>query len=186
MDFKYRTLYSIKPKDYNELFSLPSNRKKKVATYRKFNNENNYKNNDSNIYTSYNKFQDRNYNSTFHFYKTDTIPFPNFPKKKKIKKFYTNQLFTPKIKKKKNNFSIKYIELLKDINNERKLENFYILKGNNKPNYLKDCGLKLIKLIFENDIETIIRSVASLNNMKRKIYSNINPKSFVQSIYNEK
>jgi hypothetical protein len=66
------------------------------------------------------------------------------------------------------------------------LKNFYILKGNNKPNYLKDCGLKLIKLIFENDIETIIRSVASLNNMKRKIYSNINPKSFVQSIYNEK
>ena len=185
MDFKFRTLYSIKPKDYNELFSLPSNRKKKVETFRKFTNENNNKNSDSNIYLSYNKFQDRNYNSTFHFYKTDTIPFPNFPKKKKITKFNINQLFTPKIKKKENNFSIKYIELLKDINNERKLKNYYILKGNNKLKYLKDCGLKLIKIIFENDIETITRSVASLNNIKQKIYSNINPKSLVKSIYNE-
>ena len=185
MDFKFRTLYSIKPKDYNELFSLPSNRKKKVETYRRFNNENKNKNSDSNIYISSNKFQDRNYNSTFHFYKTDTIPFPNFPKKKTIKQFSINQLFTPKIKKKENNFSIKYIELLKDINNERKLKNYYILKGNNKLKYLKDCGLKLIKIIFENDIETITRSITSLNNIKQKIYSNINPKSLVQSIYNE-
>ena len=185
MDFHFRTLYSIKPKDYNELFSLPSNRKKKVETYRKFNNENNYKSNDSNIYISYNNFQDRNYNSNFNFYKTDTIPFPNFPKKKKIKHISINQLVTPKIKKMKNNFSIKYIELLKDINNERKLKNYYILKGNNKLKYLKDCSLKLIKIIFENDIETITRSVASLNHMKQKIYSNINPNFLVQSIYKE-
>ena len=185
MDFKFRTLYLINPKDYNEMFSLPSNRKKKVETYRKINNENNYKNSDSNIYTLYNKIQDKNYNSNFRFYKTDTIPFPNFPKKKKLKKFSTHQLFTSKITKKKNNFSIKYIELLKDINNERKLKNYYILKGNNKLKYIKDGGLKLIKIIFENDIETITRSVISLNNMKQKINSNINPKSLVQSIYNE-
>lgn len=65
------------------------------------------------------------------------------------------------------------------------MKNYYILKGNNKLKYIKDCGLKLIKIIFENDIETITRSVISLNNMKQKINSNINPKSLVQSIYNE-
>ncbi len=132
MEFYNNTLYSIKPKNYNNLFSTSNHKNKKLLSRNIYTFEYNKKGNNTNNYITQNTLQDQCNINSFNFYKTDILPFPKFPKIKNINKFSKNKLLSRKIKKKKNIFSIKYLELLKDINNEQILKNFYFLKANKK------------------------------------------------------
>ena len=154
----YETLHSIYPKNYNNLFSRATNKNRKIIFRNIFNNEINKKRGSSVFLVSQNQLKDDN--NTFNFYKTDLVPFPKFPQ---IKKYKTNakKLLLSKTKnnKEKNYFSIKYLELIKDIDNQNLLKNYYYLNKNNKNKSLNEDNKKLINIFLENDIEFLKKGV---------------------------
>ena len=185
---EFDTLYSISPKQYNSLFSLPSNSNKKIMLKTKSTHfrDNSQKVKESIVFISANKNKDNKYSNSFNFYKTDIIPFPKFQGMTKTYKINKNKFIRTKIKKKENFFSVKYLQLIKDINNEKELKNYYFLKGNNKIKDIYDYRLKLMKIIFENDMETLTNGIVGLNEIKQNINNkNINTEKLIESIYND-
>lgn len=183
---EFNTLYSIKPKNYNNCFSLPPSKNNKIIFRNIFSYDNNKKSINSNNYISQNKLQEPYNINSFNFYKTDIVPFPKFPKIKKIHRFNKIRLLTKKTQKKKNIFSIKYLELIKDINNEKVFKNYYFLKANNKDKNRNNHNENLIKIIFNNDIDTLRKGINSLNKLKNMISENMNnPQDIIKKIYKE-
>ena len=176
----YETLHSINPKNYNNLFSSRTTNKKKKILFRNIFNNQIKKENDSIFIISPNQF-----NNTFNFYKTDIVPFPKFPQIKKIRKNTKNSL-PSKIKrnKKKNYFSVKYLELIKDINNQKILKNYYYL--NKKKNITED-NKKLIKIFLDTDLDSLKKGIHELNDLKNILYdkNNNNQTNEIKNICNK-
>ena len=176
---EFKTLYSIKPNNYNNLFSISSDKNRNIIFRNNFTSDIYKKSYNSFFYIS--KIHDKDYyNTNYNFYKTDMIPFPKFPKMKKIQKFNKKKLLRKK--RKKNIFSIKYLELMKDINNESKLKTYYFLNNNKK---FKDDDKKLVKIIIENNIEDLKKDINDLNNIKNKISNNNSNNNIIKELYNE-
>ena len=176
---EFKTLYSIKPNNYNNLFSISSDKNRNIIFRNNFTSDIYKKSYNSFFYIS--KIHDKDYyNTNYNFYKTDMIPFPKFPKMKKIQKFNKKKLLRKK--RKKNIFSIKYLELMKDINNESKLKTYYFLNNNKK---FKDDDKKLVKIIIENNIEDLKKDINDLNNIKNKISNSNSNNNIIKELYNE-
>ena len=180
------TLYSINPKNYTNLFSRTKNKNKKLIFRNIFPNKN-YKSerNNSTLFISRNQ----DYNNTFNFFKTDSVPFPKFPSIKNKNKFNKKKLLVSKVKKEKNKnyFSIKYLELIKDINNQNAIKNYYYLnKNKNKKNkYLNENNKKLIQVFINNDFETLQKGINELYDIKNKLNEKNNYINEIKKIFNK-
>ena len=163
----YETLHSINPRNYNNLFSSRTTNKKKKILFKNIFNNQIKKENSSIFIISPNQF-----NNTFNFNKTDIVPFPKFPQIKKIKKNTKNSLFS-KIKKdkKKNYFSVKYLELIKDINNQNILKNYYYL---NKKKSITEDNKKIIRIFLDTDIDSLKKGIHELYDLKNILYEKNN------------
>ena len=187
---EFKTLHSINPNNYNNLFSTSYHKNKKIYFRNIFSKENNRKRYNSIYLISQNQVQDnKDYNSHFLFNKTDLVPIPKFPKIKKIHKFNKKKLLAPAPNnKKKNIFSIKYLELIKDINNEKELKRYYFINKNKK---IKDLNEnengedKIVKIILDTDINTLKNNINELDKIKYKINDNYNPINLIKKINNE-
>ena len=180
---KFECLHSISPINYNNLFSRGANKNNSIVFRNIFNNENKNKNNNSIFFISQNNLKDNN--TTFNFYKTDLVPFPKFPKIHKGPKFNKKKLLLPKAKKKNTFISIKYLKLIKDINNQSILKNYYFLKHQNKIKNNEE-SIKIIKIFLENDFESIKNGINDLINIKHKIEKDNNSTNDIKRFYNIK
>ena len=177
------TLYSIKPYNYNNLFSISSNIKTKNIFRNTFINENAKKYSPL-FYTSQTPIRPiKDYNNTnYNFYKTEMVPFPKFPSIRKVHKFNKKKLLLKKTNQ--NAFSIKYLELMKEINNETKLKKYYFL-NNNRSKKLKDNKTKLFKIFLENNIDDLKTNINDLNIIKNSLKQN-DGINYLSKIYNKK